>query len=185
MTFSSRQLQNRARYPSRSSGHSLGMMCWSWIQVKHAFDDAAHAPKLSKIVNHVTTSQFFQGLCKMNLGISASDANLLAEKFGHAEQPDLVNYALFSRIANPTSGSEPFASGGPSEGISLPSKPTSWRSLRFYNCWHVATFESEFCKFVSLLSRALSQQRPLNCSQSTAYLHNECILDPSRLQHAR
>lgn len=31
-----------------------------WVQVKHAFDDAAHAPKLSKIVNHVTVSQFFQ-----------------------------------------------------------------------------------------------------------------------------
>ena len=31
-------------------------------QVKHAFDDAAHAPKLAKIVNHVTVSQFFQVL---------------------------------------------------------------------------------------------------------------------------
>ena len=46
---------------------------------------------------------FLQGLCKLNLGIHAADATLLAEKFGHEEHPDLVNYALFSKIANPTS----------------------------------------------------------------------------------
>ena len=77
------------------------------LQVKSAFDDWAHAPKLSKIVNHVTTSQFFQGLCKLNLGINASDASLLAEKFGHEELPDLVNYALFSTVANPTTSPAP------------------------------------------------------------------------------
>jgi len=87
------------------------------IQVKHAFDDAAHAPKLPKIVNHVTTSQFFQGLCKLNLGIHASDATLLAEKFGHEEHPDLVNYALFSKIANPTA--VPITPGGSPAGPAL------------------------------------------------------------------
>ena len=55
----------------------------------------------------MTTSQFFQGLCKLNLGINASDASLLAEKFGHEELPDLVNYALFSRVANPTTSPSP------------------------------------------------------------------------------
>lgn len=47
----------------------------------------------------------------MNLCISASDASLLAEKFGHAEQPDLVNYALFSRVANPNNTFVPLNSG--------------------------------------------------------------------------
>lgn len=42
-----------------------------------------------------------QGLCRLNLGIKASDAELLAEKFGHPEHADLVNYACFSKIVNP------------------------------------------------------------------------------------
>lgn len=43
-----------------------------------------------------------QGLCKLNLGINAADAHLLAEKYAHPEHPDLVNYAVFSNVANPT-----------------------------------------------------------------------------------
>lgn len=65
-------------------------------QVKQVFHDVAHAPRLRKIVNHVSVAQFQQGLCSLRLAIDAEDAKLLADKFAHEELADLVNYALFS-----------------------------------------------------------------------------------------
>ncbi|KAK9813681.1 hypothetical protein WJX73_003195 [Symbiochloris irregularis] len=69
------------------------------IQVKPFFDDASNDKNSSHLVNHVTINQFKQGL-SVNLGfnVSSKDTDLLVEKFGNEDYPDMVNYAVFTNI---------------------------------------------------------------------------------------
>lgn len=75
------------------------------LQVKPFFDDAAHDKNSCHLVNHVTVSQFKQGLgVKMGFtSLSQSDINVLIEKFLDDEYPpgDMINYVAFAHCLNP------------------------------------------------------------------------------------
>lgn len=76
-----------------------------YLQVKPFFDDAAHDKNSCHLVNHVTVSQFKQGLgVKMGFtSLSQSDIDLLIEKFLDDEYPpgDMINYVAFAHCLNP------------------------------------------------------------------------------------
>lgn len=75
------------------------------LQVKPFFDDAAHDKNSCHMVNHVTVSQFKQGLgVKMGFtSLSQSDIQVLIEKFLDDEYPpgDMINYVAFAHCLNP------------------------------------------------------------------------------------
>ena len=75
------------------------------LQVKPFFDDAAHDKNSCHMVNHVTVSQFKQGLgVKMGFtSLSQSDISVLIEKFLDDEYPpgDMINYVAFAHCLNP------------------------------------------------------------------------------------
>ena len=75
------------------------MTPWCVAQVKPFFDDASRDKNSSHLVNHVTVSQFKQGL-SINLGfnVSSKDIDLLVEKFGNDDYPDMCNYVLFTNL---------------------------------------------------------------------------------------
>ena len=85
---------------ARSAAKSL-----LWLQVKPFFDDAAHDKNSCHMVNHVTVSQFKQGLgVKMGFtSLSQNDIGVLIEKFLDDEYPpgDMINYVAFAHCLNP------------------------------------------------------------------------------------
>lgn len=79
--------------------------CLMVLQVKPFFDDAAHDKNSCHMVNHVTVSQFKQGLgVKMGFtSLSQADIGVLIEKFLDDEYPpgDMINYVAFAHCLNP------------------------------------------------------------------------------------
>ncbi|CAD7698240.1 unnamed protein product [Ostreobium quekettii] len=77
------------------------------VLVKPMFDDAAADNHSSKVVGHVTRNQFAQCLnVKLNLELEPEEVDLLAEKFGQSDYPEMVNYVAFANTVDPRE--EPF-----------------------------------------------------------------------------
>ena len=94
--------QEGRRLGSSQSGVTTRYIPWTslFVELYDRYDKSRFAFWLTSRVLEIDDT--LQGLCRLNLGIGSSDAELLAEKFGHPEHSDLVNYACFSKIVNPT-----------------------------------------------------------------------------------
>eukprot|EP00775_Hariotina_reticulata_P008738 gene8738-8918_t len=72
------------------------------VQIKPFFDDAARDDHSTKLYGHVTHTQFKQCLgVKVNIWLTAEQADLLCEKYSHEDYPELVNYVAFSHTVDP------------------------------------------------------------------------------------
>ncbi|DBA80843.1 hypothetical protein WJX77_010114 [Trebouxia sp. C0004] len=104
--FSSKQLPEERETQLESIMNKLREECQiKGIMVKPFFDDAAHDKNSCHMVNHVTVSQFKQGLgVKMGFtSLSQTDIGVLIEKFLDDEYPpgDMINYVAFAHCLNP------------------------------------------------------------------------------------
>jgi hypothetical protein len=72
--------------------------------VKPLFDDLVRSSRSSRIVNHVTPTQFAQCLnVQVGVQLSRVEVDLLVEKFMSDEYAHAVNYVAFARSVNVTS----------------------------------------------------------------------------------
>ncbi|GMH42114.1 hypothetical protein BSKO_10033 [Bryopsis sp. KO-2023] len=77
------------------------------ILVKPMFDDAAGDNNSSKLVGHVTKTQFAQCLnVKLGLKLSEEDVRLVVQKYLHDDYAEMVNYIAFANTVDPPE--EPF-----------------------------------------------------------------------------
>lgn len=70
--------------------------------VKPFFDDASRDAGSTKVVGHVSRSQFRQVMGTMDLILTEAEAKVLIDKYRHPGKEEYVNYVAFANTIDPT-----------------------------------------------------------------------------------